>query len=56
MVFRLSKVRQQPRLTTFVDVTATSTGLRAYLVDEAGLRLADLLVDETNPSPVVGGH
>lgn len=38
---------RQPRLTTFVDVTATDTGLRAYLVDCAGLRTLDIAGDVT---------
>jgi CHAT domain-containing protein len=33
---------RQPRLTTFVDITETDAGLRAYLVDRAGLRTVDV--------------
>jgi CHAT domain-containing protein/tetratricopeptide (TPR) repeat protein len=35
----------QPRLTTFVDVTATDSGLRAYLVDQTELRTVDVTGD-----------
>ncbi|MET0455811.1 MAG: CHAT domain-containing tetratricopeptide repeat protein [Mycobacterium sp.] len=35
----------QPRLTTFVDVTVTADGLRAYLVDFRGLRTVDVAGD-----------
>lgn len=36
---------RQPRLTTFVDITATDRGLRAYLVDRTGLRTVDVAGD-----------
>jgi CHAT domain-containing protein/tetratricopeptide (TPR) repeat protein len=38
---------RMPRLTTFVDVTTTDGGLRAYLVDQAGLRSVDISGDVT---------
>lgn len=38
---------RQPRLTTFVDVTAIKNGLRAYLVDDAGVHSVDVSGDVT---------
>lgn len=41
------RLAQQPRLTTFVDIAVTETGLRAYLVDREGLRTIDAAGDTT---------
>lgn len=39
------RLASQPRPTTFVDVAVTETGLRAYLVDQDGLRTVDVAGD-----------
>jgi CHAT domain-containing protein/tetratricopeptide (TPR) repeat protein len=41
----ITLLMRQPRLTTFVDVTLTENGLRAYVIDHTGLRTVDAVGD-----------